>query len=216
MDRRKINVVLGTATIGAVIDPTAKFNDTESTQGLLNKFRHYGHTDIDTAAKYSLHAPGTCESILGRTDFVSWAVMDTKVDSGPGSHTAPRIRDSISTSLDALKVKRVHVMYLHNPDRTTPFEETCRAMNEAYNAGKFEKFGISNYLASEVEEMVSICNENGWIKPSVYQGCYNPVARMAEEQLFPTLRKHDIRFYAYSPAAGGTFSKTSSRLKEEV
>lgn len=42
-------------------------------------------------------------------------------------------------------------------------------MNEAYKAGKFERFGISNYSARQVEELVSICEKNGWVKPSVYQ-----------------------------------------------
>lgn len=42
-------------------------------------------------------------------------------------------------------------------------------MNEAYKAGKFERFGISNYSAQQVEELVSICEKNGWVKPSVYQ-----------------------------------------------
>jgi aflatoxin B1 aldehyde reductase len=42
-------------------------------------------------------------------------------------------------------------------------------MNDAYEAGKFERFGISNYSAQQVEELVQICEKNGWVKPSVYQ-----------------------------------------------
>ena len=37
--------------------------------------------------------------------------------------------------------------YLHGPDRTTPYEETLRAVNELYKEGKFKRFGISNYMA---------------------------------------------------------------------
>jgi len=58
---------------------------------------------------------------------------------------------------------------LHAPDPVTPFEETAEAMNEAYKAGKFERFGISNFSAEEVERMYNICEQNGWVKPSVYQ-----------------------------------------------
>ena len=44
--------------------------------------------------------------------------------------------------------------YLHGPDRKTPYEDTLRAVNELYKEGKFEKFGISNYMAWEVAEIV--------------------------------------------------------------
>jgi aflatoxin B1 aldehyde reductase len=70
-------------------------------------------------------------------------------------------------------------------------------MNKAHKAGKFERFGISNYTAEEVEKLVEICETNGWVKPSVYQGQYNAIARLNEDDLFPILRKHGISFYAY-------------------
>ena len=37
--------------------------------------------------------------------------------------------------------------YLHGPDRTTPYEDTLRTVNELYNEGKFKRFGISNYYS---------------------------------------------------------------------
>jgi aflatoxin B1 aldehyde reductase len=134
-------------------------------------------------------------------------VVDTKAEShDPGSHKANNITESINNSLKALGVSKVHTYYLHLPDRSTPFEETCRAINEAYDAGKFEKFGLSNYSADEVDQIYNICEERGWVKPTVYQGQYNAIARRPEQDLFPTLRKYNIAFYAFSPGAGGMFS----------
>ena len=37
--------------------------------------------------------------------------------------------------------------YLHGPDRTTPYEDTLRTVNELYKEGKFKRFGISNYMS---------------------------------------------------------------------
>ena len=37
--------------------------------------------------------------------------------------------------------------YLHGPDRTTPYEVTLKAVNDHYKAGKFKRFGISNYMS---------------------------------------------------------------------
>ena len=103
----------------------------------------------------------------------------------------------MAQSLEALKTDKVDIMYLHAPDRLTPFEETCRAMDAEYRKGKFARFGISNYTADEVEEIVSICEKHGFVKPNVYQGRYNPIIRSGERQLFPVLRRHGISFYAY-------------------
>jgi len=108
-------------------------------------------------------------------------------------------------------VSKVQIYYLHMPDRSTPFEETCRAMNEAYQAGKFEKFGISNYRADEVDQIYKICKDNAWVLPTVYQGQYNAIARRPEEDLLPTLRKYNIAYYVYSPGAGGMLSGKVTR-----
>lgn len=40
--------------------------------------------------------------------------------------------------------------YLHAADRTTPFVDTLREINELHKQGKFEKFAISNFTAAEV------------------------------------------------------------------
>ena len=94
-------------------------------------------------------------------------------------------------------LSQVHIEYLHAPDRETPFAETCEAINEAYKAGKLEKFGLSNFSPEEVEEVVELCEKNGWVKPTVYQGQYNAIARLGEDALLPMLRKHGLSFYAY-------------------
>lgn len=48
-----------------------------------------------------------------------------------------------------------------------------------------------------LSEFIEICDRNGYIKPSVYQGQYNLVCRGSEDTLFPTLRKHGIVFNAF-------------------
>lgn len=46
----------------------------------------------------------------------------------------------------------------------------------------------------------------------MYHGNYNAVARRADDEIFPVLRKHNIAFYAYSPIAGGFLSKSKADL----
>lgn len=47
--------------------------------------------------------------------------------------------------------------------------------------------------------MVGICNANGYIQPTAYQGIYNAVHRAVEPELFPCLRKFGISFYEFNP-----------------
>lgn len=164
----------------------------------LDAFHDRGGRQLDTARTYSPHAPGSSETRLGTIEAGKRFAIDTKVVSFlPGSHTKDKIAKSVDTSLELLKIPTINIEYLHVPDRTTPFEETVEAMNEAYKAGKFKQFGLSNFTAEEVEKVLSICEERGFIKPSVYQGQYNPIVRSGEKELFPLLRKHGIAFYAW-------------------
>lgn len=209
-----LRVVLGTASVGSHLSPLAKITTVEDASKFVSLFRSRGYADIDTARAYPVGRGGSCEKLLGEEDLrlAKWANVSSKVSSFmPGSHRAKNIALSIDRSLEALNTDAVDVMYLHAPDRATPFRETCEAMHEAWLEGKFERFGLSNYSVEEVEEIVRICEEYGYVKPSVYQGQYNPICRGGEERLFPVLRENNIAFYAYSPSACGFFSNKVSR-----
>lgn len=107
---------------------------------------------------------------------------------------------------------QVDILYMHAPDVRTPMAETLAGIDEAYKKGQFKRFGLSNYTPEQVQEAYDIATEKGYVKPTVYQGNYSPVARHLETILFPTLRKLGIAFYAYSPLAGGFLTKTPADL----
>ena len=190
-------LVFGTASFGTGT-PQAKFDSEESARPLLNLLQSRGVTAIDTARAYPVGNPGSAELILGLLNVATWGDISTKVNSWQvGAHSATNIAKSVSTSLAALRVESVDIMYLHAPDRTTPWEETCVAMNEQHLLGRFKRFGLSNYTAAEVQQICEICERRGWVRPSVYQGRYNAIIRSGEEELFPVLRRWGIAFYAY-------------------
>jgi aflatoxin B1 aldehyde reductase len=95
------------------------------------------------------------------------------------------------------------MFYLHGPDRKTPYEQTLREVNKLYQEGRFDYFGLSNYMSWEVAEICEICHRNNWIKPTVYQGVYHALQRSIESELFPCLRNYGISLYAFQPLAGG-------------
>ncbi|KIX09180.1 uncharacterized protein Z518_00259 [Rhinocladiella mackenziei CBS 650.93] len=211
-----VNIILGTHTIGdATQQPgIVHFDSEEDVQALLQAFHNRGYRHIDTARNY----PGS-EKRLGQAGAPSRFTIHTKVQSGqPGDHESLKVDLSIRRSLEDLRTSTVETVFLHVPDRKTPFEDPTKAMNDAIQKGKFKKFGLSNYSAAEVQRFIEISEHNGYAKPSVYEGHYNAIVRGGEKELFPLLRQHNIAFYAYSPAAGGLFSSnagTGARWSED-
>jgi len=78
-----------------------------------------------------------------------------------------------------------------------------KTVDELYKEGHFKRFALSNFMAWEVAQICELCEQHGWIKPSVYQGVYNALHRSVEPELFPCLRHYGMAFYNYNPLAGG-------------
>jgi aflatoxin B1 aldehyde reductase len=141
--------------------------------------------------------------------------MDSKVTAiGNKEHSKENIAASIDRSLKALGVESLDIFYLHIPDGQTPFEESMAAVDQQHRNSKFKRLGLSNQSPSQVEQLVEIAEKHGglptmlivrrvaheytytgYIKPSVYQGHYNPVCRKAASSLLPILQKHGISFF---------------------
>lgn len=83
--------------------------------------------------------------------------------------------------------------YLHNPDTRISFEPTLEGINELYKSGAFRRFGVSNFDADQMKEVLRICKERGFVAPTVYQGNYNAVGRLPETELFPILRENNSK-----------------------
>ena len=94
----------------------------------------------------------------------------------PGTHKAAVIKEELAYSLSELKTDCVDIFYLHAADRSVPFEVTLEALNEMHKDGKFVRLGLSNFTAFEVAEIVIMCKERGWVRPTIYQGMYNCIS----------------------------------------
>lgn len=80
--------------------------------------------------------------------------------------------------------------------------------------GVVGRYGMSNYSALEVDRCCSLCKDHGWSMPSVYQGLYNPLNRLVEDELLPVLRKHGVSFVAYNPLAAGLLTGKHAGVDE--
>lgn len=179
-------------------------------KAFLGACQSYDVKELDTARVYS---GGENERLLGEVDAGKQFQVSTKINiTGDGALKRNSILQSADESLASLREQAVDIFYIHRPDRSVPMEETCSAINDLYQQGKFKRFGICSYAAKEVEEMHTLCKAKGYVLPSVYQGNYNPLARRPETELFPTLRRLGIHFYGFGPLAGGLLAKPAQDI----
>lgn len=108
----------------------------------------------------------------------------------------------LNTSLNNLKMDSVYCFFLHCPDYETPIKETLDICDELYRKEKFQKYGLSNFSLNQTNEVIELCESNGYKKPEIYQGMYNIICRKVEE-IFPLLNEHNMDFWGYNPLAGG-------------
>ncbi|PQE15270.1 hypothetical protein CJF31_00010632 [Rutstroemia sp. NJR-2017a BVV2] len=197
--------LFGGAALGDGLFATIK--DVQQCLALLSTLK-IGH--VDTAAIYPLSSQGKSEQLLGESQAgENGFTIDTKIKvtdfSGKGSLTTSAINKSVATSLSRIKTK-INVLYCHMPDASTPISETLAALHELHKQDKFQKLGISNFSVAQVKELLEVCEREGYVKPSYYQGQYNALCREAEMQLLPLLRQQKISYIAHSPLAGGFLS----------
>jgi aflatoxin B1 aldehyde reductase len=190
-------LVLGTMTFGKQVDEG-------TADRILDYFLASGSCEIDTAHDYG---KGATEEILGRIltpERRQKIYLATKVNPwGEGGLRPESLRSQLETSLQRLQTDSIDLLYLHAPDSKTPIEITLGACHELFREGRFRELGLSNYAAWQVADIWHICQRNGWILPTVYQGMYNGITRAVEPELIPALRRLGIRFYAFNPLAGG-------------
>lgn len=170
-------------------------------------------SEIDTAAAYQ-----QSEGYLGDLKFPSHFAIGTKIFGG--SHPVqPSTKENViaqaKDSLAKLGAQQIDILFIHCPDRRVSVEDTLSGIDVLHKEGAFKRFGLANHTPDEVEEVLKVCKEKGFVLPSVFTGSYSAVARLPEDRLLPLLRKNNISFYAYSPIAGGFLAKSSQQFSDQ-
>ena len=202
-----MKLILGTMTFGeSVFSPDVR--------EFISVFLDNGGTELDTAYVYN---DGTCEKLIGDVlpEFTGRYTIATKVNPRiTGKLDAEAAYLQLPESLERLKLKSVDTVFLHFPDPATPVESVLGAMTDLHDQGKFKELGLSNFPAWMVADAWQICDRHGWVKPTVYEGIYNPLTRKAETELNECLNHFGMRFYAYNPMAGGLLTGRYSSFSD--
>jgi len=173
---------------------------------LLDHARRVGITRFDTANTYG---GGASEIILGKwlraqgPSFIRAAQIATKVGNPhgcpPGDTPLSRsqVAHHLDVSLRRLGVERIDLYYV------TPLEETLEAMTRAIEAGKVDRFGISNASLADVQAVRGSAGEDLAARFEYVQNEYNLLATTDADELIPYCARHGLRYTAFSPLAGG-------------
>jgi aryl-alcohol dehydrogenase-like predicted oxidoreductase len=177
---------------------------------LLDHARSVGLRRFDTANSYG---GGSSEIILGKwlrtqgAHFIESAQIATKVGNPhgcpPGETPLGRaqIAHHLDKSLRRLGVERIDLYYIHEFDRVTPLDETLDAMTRAVEAGKIDRFGISNASLEDAKAVRDLAGDN--LRFEYVQNEYSLLAAGDAEALIPWCAEHGLRYTAFSPLAGG-------------
>ena len=115
-----------------------------------------------------------------------------------------RLIEGINGALERLQLDYVDVIYCHRPDKTTPIEETVRAMHNIIEWGKAFYWGTSQWDADEIVAAINIAERHHLHKPVTEQPEYNLFERARFEKQYARLFK-DYGYGAttFSPLASG-------------
>jgi diketogulonate reductase-like aldo/keto reductase len=175
--------------------------DRASAVAALRKGLDLGMTHIDTAEMYGDAELVVADAIAGRRDEV---FLVSKVL--PSNASRRGTIQACDRSLKRLKTDRLDCYLLHWRGQD-PLEETVAAFEELVDAGKILSWGVSNFDASDLAEMVDAAGEG---RIACNQVLYHLNERAIEHSVIPWCEAHGVAVVAYSPFGHNDFPSAQS------
>src|SRR5690242_15416787 len=204
-------VGLGTNNFGGRIDY-------DQTVRVIDAALEHGITLFDTA---DIYGQGMSEDFIGRAleanggrDRVVVATKFGKpMDENPHESRGSReyIRSAVDASLRRLRTDVIDVYQMHEPDPSTPIDETLGALHELVQEGKVRHIGSSNYTAEQIEDADRVAQERGYTRFVSAQNHYSLVERGIEDDVLPVCERLGIGQLPYFPLASGLLTGKYTR-----
>jgi len=113
------------------------------------------------------------------------------------------IVESVHNSLKRLQLDYIDLMQFHRFDATTPIEETVRAIDDLVRAGKVLYWGVSEWQAHQIAELVHVARQVNANPPVSNQPAYNMLHRYIEQTVIPASEQYGLGQVVFSPLAQG-------------
>ena len=179
--------------------------DRKSAVAALQRGIDLGMTHIDTAEMYGDAELVIADAIAGKRDglFLVSKVLPSNA-SRRGTITA------CERSLKRLKTDRLDCYLLHWRG-SYPLQDTVAAFDELIAAGKIRSWGVSNFDADDLGELLAVAGKG---KIACNQVLYHLQERAIEHAVIPWCEKHGTAVVAYSPFGHNDFPSSRSKAGE--
>jgi len=164
-----------------------------------------GMTHIDTAEMYGDAELVIAEAIAGRRDSV---FLVSKVLPSNASRKGTIV--ACERSLKRLKTDRLDCYLLHWRG-SYPLADTVAAFEELVRAGKIRSWGVSNFDADNLDEMLEVAGKG---RIACNQVLYHLKERAIEHAVLPWCERHGVAVVAYSPFGHNDFPSPRTRAGE--
>jgi aryl-alcohol dehydrogenase-like predicted oxidoreductase len=189
------------AVVGAALDAGITFIDTADTYG-----REYGLSE----ALLGNALRGNRDRVVIATKF-GHARMDSPIPAWGARGSRRYVRMAIEGSLRRLQTDWIDLYQLHTPDPTTPIEETVAALDDLVREGKVRYIGHSNLAGWQIAEAEFVARELGANRFISAQNEYNLLARGAEAEVLPAVRRYGLGFLPFFPLQNGLLTGKFTR-----
>lgn len=175
--------------------------DRASAVAALRRGLDFGMTHIDTAEMYGDAELLVAEAIERRRDEV---FLVSKVL--PSNASRRGTIAACERSLTRLKTDRLDCYLLHWRGQV-PLAETVAAFEGLVRAGKILSWGVSNFDAADLNDLLKVAGES---KIACNQVLYHLHERAIEHAVIPWCEAHGVAVVAYSPFGHNDFPNPRS------
>ncbi|MEU3274252.1 aldo/keto reductase family protein [Saccharomonospora sp. NPDC006951] len=167
---------------------------------------------FDTANEYQA---GEAERMLGkalscfpRETYLVATKVFSPMGQGPLERGLSRkhVLGQADASLRRLGLDHIDLYQCHRFDSEVPLEETAAVMNDLIRWGKVLYWGVSEWSASQLQDILSLCRTRGWSAPVCSQTHYSGLWREHEREVLPACRSLGMGVLAFAPLAHGVLT----------
>ena len=181
-----------------------------ATREVVHRALDLGITFFDEADTYG-DPRGNSETYLGqilgprRKDIVLATKFARPMDGSGRFEGASRryIMAEVEASLRRLNTDWIDLYQQHQPDPSTPIEETLRALDDLVGQGKVRYIGSSTLPAWQVVEAQWTARHHGLHHFVSCQEEYSLLARGLDEEMMPVLEAYGLGLIPFRPLADG-------------
>ena len=214
MNYRKLgrfNIKVSEVSVGGWLTHGRSIDD-EVTAEIIKKSFDLGVNFFDTADVYN---NGAAEKSLGRAikglkreDLVIgtkcyFPMSDRPNDRGLGRK---HITESVHNSLKRLDIDYIDIMQFHRFDAETSLDETVRAIDDLVLAGKVLYWGVSEWSAQQITDLVHTADALNANPPASNQPRYNMLSRGIEDGVLAACEQFGLGNVVFSPLAQGVLT----------